>query len=370
MFVESPNLDGGCQGKSLENVLCNSTAFGVLTVDAEGKITAVTSEAERALHRPGSKEPLRLQDLPAPLQVIIQDVQRTGQAVTNRQIVFPSAGSVARTTTVNAVLSSLAQHAGVVVTLKSDSSSAELERTLRHLDRLASIGTFSASMTHEIKNAFVAVRTFVELLLEKNPDAELAGVVRREISRVDSIVSHMLKFAAPARPAFNNIHLHELLEHSLRLVEHGTENKLISFHREFMSLPDAFFGDDHQLEQAFVNLLFNAVEAMPAEGALTVSTDLVSNNNGGELREAIPSDEFLRITISDTGVGIAPEKLDHIFEPFFTTKPNGTGLGLAVTRRIIREHHGSINVESSLNQGARFVVLLPARSLPKRDDAR
>jgi signal transduction histidine kinase len=105
------------------------------------------------------------------------------------------------------------------------------------------------------------------------------------------------------------------------------------------------------------------VEAMPAEGSLTVSTDLVSNQNPGELREG-DADKLVRIRISDTGIGIAPEKLNRIFEPFFTTKPTGTGLGLAVTRRIIREHKGTIQVASAPDQGTQFIVLLPAGSKP------
>jgi signal transduction histidine kinase len=363
MLIESPNLEGGYEGKNFEDVLRSNTACGILTIDANGTITALTPEAQRVLNLPEGREPLLLQDLPASLQAIIREVQRSGQPAANRQIALRSLAASPTTAVVNVTPSSLAKPASVVVMLKSDASLAKLEHNLRRLDRLASIGTVSASMAHEIKNAFVAVRTFVDLLLEKNPDADLAGVVRREISRVDSIVSHMLKFAAPAQPTFAEIRLHELLEHSLRLVEHGTDNKLISFHREFAASPDAFVGDDHQLEQAFVNLLFNAVEAMPAEGSLTVSTDLVSNQNPGELREG-DADKLVRIRISDTGIGIAPEKLNRIFEPFFTTKPTGTGLGLAVTRRIIREHKGTIQVASAPDQGTQFIVLLPAGSKP------
>ena len=361
MLTDTQHLPTHSRRTDLESLLRASAAGGILAIDNEGRITAITAEAERLLNLPSGKT-LLLQNLPAPLRTLIQEVQRTGQTALHREIDLPLADSDSRHLVVDITPSTLTKPVSIVVVLKSDPSLINLEHNLRRLDRLASIGTVSASMAHEIKNAFVAVKTFVDLLLEKNPDADLAGVVRREIGRVDSIVSHMLKFAAPAPPTFGRIQLHELLEHSLRLVEHGTENKSISFRREFGATPDAFVGDDHQLEQAFVNLLFNAVEAMPAEGSLTVSTELVASATGNELREDGGSRRMLRIRITDTGIGIAPEKLSQIFEPFFTNKPSGTGLGLAVTQRIIREHKGTIHVESTPRQGTQFVVLLPTDS--------
>jgi signal transduction histidine kinase len=177
---------------------------------------------------------------------------------------------------------------------------------------------------------------------------------------VDTIVAQMLKFSAPAHPAFLPVRLHEILDHSLRLAQHRAGGKIVSFQREFNASPDFFSGDDHQLEQAFVNLLINGVEAIGGEGCVTVCTDLVDEDNSSvRLREG-SSPRFLRLKFSDTGAGIEPGNLHRIFEPFFTTKHGGTGLGLAVTRRIIEEHNGSIWVESRQGQGTTFTVLLPA----------
>jgi signal transduction histidine kinase len=134
---------------------------------------------------------------------------------------------------------------------------------------------------------------------------------------------------------------------------------VITFQREFQALPDFFNGDDHQLEQAFLNLLINGVEAMGAEGCLTIRTELVAGGHDSvQLREGSGA-RFLRVKFCDTGGGIEPENLERIFEPFFTTKDGGTGLGLAVTRRIVEEHNGTIRVESQAGQGTTFTVLLP-----------
>jgi signal transduction histidine kinase len=257
-------------------------------------------------------------------------------------------------------VSPIGQAAHVLVVFSDVSSIRKLEHHLQRLDRLASIGTLSASMAHEIKNALVPVKTFVGLILEKNPEAELAGTVRRELERVETLVSRMLKFAAPAKPALAPVRLHELLEHSLHLAQHRAEGKLISFHRQFNAPSDSCHGDDYQLEQAVLNLLLNAVEAMGPEGALTVRTDLVARDAQMQPQEGDQAQRFLRLDITDTGVGIPPEKLDSVFEPFFTTKPHGTGLGLAVTRRIIEEHNGLIRVKSQPGKGTTFTVFLPA----------
>jgi signal transduction histidine kinase len=224
------------------------------------------------------------------------------------------------------------------------------EQNLRRLDRLASLGLLSAGMAHEIKNGLTAIQTFIELLLQKGEDRELAEVVGRELKRIDSLVSQMLRFAAPGRNTFADVNVHILLNHSLRLVEHQISGKLISLKRDYKAAPDTVRGDEFQLQQAFMNLLFNAIEAMGTNGDLTVMTEIVQESNGARQ---------LQIKIRDTGVGISPENLGRLFEPFFTTKKNGTGLGLAISQRIVNEHGGNISVQSENNKGSTFSVLLP-----------
>jgi signal transduction histidine kinase len=363
MLTSSPtNAKPGHQGNSFENMLRHSVACGVLAVDPEGNIIALTPEAGRALHLSALQaQTLSIQTLPLPVQSIIREVQTAGRQITDRQIALYSKTSGMPTLMLTAMPVSHGKHGiSVILAFKDISLLETMEQNLRRLDRLASVGTLSASMAHEIKNALVAVKTFVDLIIEKNPDADLSGMVRRELGRVDSIIGHILKFAAPAQPTFLPVRLHEVLDHSLRLVQQRTESKLVSFSREFNASPDSFNGDDHQLEQAFVNLLFNAIEAIRLEGALTISTDLLPDDPHDQLREEGGASAMLRIKISDTGIGISPENMARIFEPFFTTKQNGTGLGLAVTRRIIEEHNGSVHVESEPGKGTTFIILVPA----------
>ena len=222
---------------------------------------------------------------------------------------------------------------------------------MQRLDRLANLGMLSAGMAHEIKNGMVAIKTFVDLLLEKNQDAELGEVVRHELQRINAITSQMLRIAAPGAANFKTVRVHNVLDHSLRLLQPQMSGKLVSLKKNYRAETDAVHGDDAQLQQVFMNLLLNALEAMGANGELTISTEMTDGENGGRA---------LKLQILDTGVGIAPENLARLFEPFFTTKKNGTGLGLAISQRIILEHRGSIRAQSENGKGSVFTLSLPA----------
>jgi signal transduction histidine kinase len=133
------------------------------------------------------------------------------------------------------------------------------------------------------------------------------------------------------------------------------EGRQVTFERKLEAQTDLLDGDAHQLEQAFVNLLLNGVEAINTSGTLAVTTELLPGEAG-----QLPK-RWMRIRVADSGGGITQENMSRLFEPFFTTKQNGTGLGLAVTRRIIEEHNGSIQVESQAGTGTTFTVMLPMK---------
>jgi signal transduction histidine kinase len=355
----SPNT--GRPGLNFEDLLQTSCACGVLSLDAAGGITFISPEAEKMLRGSAGNKSIPAVKLPAALQALIHETQTSGQTITDRKIILEPdrGGSPAISVT---VMPATAQEKNgkLMVLLKDFSSTKKLENSLRRLDRLASAGTLSAGMAHEIRNALVAIKTFVDLLLEKNQDDELAEIVSQEMLRMVSMVSQILKFAVPAQPIFATIAVHKLLERSLLLAQHRVEGRQIAFDRKFQAEKDVLDGDSHQLEQAFVNLLLNAVEAINVNGTLTVMTETIADG-GGQLREG-EAKRWMRIRISDTGAGIAQENMGRLFEPFFTTKQNGTGLGLAVTRRIIEEHNGTIQVESVSGQGTTFTLLLPMKA--------
>ncbi len=335
---------------SLATVLRGCLGAGVVFVAPSSRFITLTPEAAELLGLPqqGNGNPA-WDSLPAPLQERAAEALRAERPMLHQPVKIPSTSGQSLTLDVCAFPAGDGTGAGVVLLLANQNQLQQCEERLQRLDRLANLGTLAAGMAHEIKNALVAGRTFVELLLEKNPEAELTDVVRRELARIDAIVGRLLKFARPAQASFRNLRVHEILEHALRLLQPQLENRELKLDRQFGAAPDQVCGDEGELLQAFMNLLLNALEAMTPEGKLTVTTE---NTNAASIAQ-------VRITVSDTGMGIPPENLPHLFDPFFTTKPTGTGLGLAVTKRIIEEHHGSLGVLSQPGQGTSFAVTLP-----------
>ena len=355
MANASSNL--GRPGLNFEDLLQASCACGVLSLDPGGAVTFVSPEAEKILRlASGEKSP----KLPATLQALVLESQATGQPINDRKIVLDPDRGRSPAVSVSVLPAAAREKNGkVIILLKDFSSTKKLEHSLRRLDRLASAGTLSAGMAHEIRNALVAIKTFVDLLLEKNQKDELAEIVSHEMDRMVAMVGQILKFAVPAQPIFAAVSVHKILDRTLLLAQHRVEGRLITFERKLQAEKDVLDGDQHQLEQAFVNLLLNGVEAINANGSLSVSTELIADDQP-QLREG-DARRWMRIRVSDTGGGITQGNMAHLFEPFFTTKQNGTGLGLAVTRRIIEEHNGTIQVESHAGQGTTFTVMLPMK---------
>jgi two-component system sensor histidine kinase HydH len=352
------NTADAVESLNLAPALRDCLSPGLLLINQRGQILTFTPEAARFVASP-QDQLTQLSQLPKALQEAIRKVF-TIQTAIALDLIVSRDGKRSAHFHVNVTPLQSADPLQALVVLNDVTGFRELEQTVTRLDRLATIGTLSASMAHEIKNALVAVKTFVDLLLEKNKDAELATIVGREMNRVNSIVRQLLKFASPTVPTHATVRLHDVLEHSLRMVQHQLDGKLISINRSFNAAPDAVQGDDCQLEQVFVNLFLNAIEATGDNGTLTVATELVAKPPHDSALAQPPEPPHVRVIVADTGVGIEPDHIERMFEPFFTTKANGTGLGLPITKRIVQEHNGLITVQSEPKKGTTFSILLPA----------
>jgi len=326
---------------------------GIMSLDRQNRLSLLTDAAAQFLTTQPGKRFSNLESLPQPIQKIVAKVRASRRAKTDLQTKMPD-GKIFQ---VSVLPMGLRKNDSSVAIIVQDLTSERMfEQSLRHNERLASLGMLSAGMAHEIKNTLVVGKTFFDLLLEKHQDAELVELARRELARIDSLVSQMLRFTGRSKPDFGQLHVHDLLDHSLRLVDYQLKGKSIQLDRSYAALSDLVRGDDCQLEQVFVNLLLNAVDALGPHGRLTVTTRAL--NPPPRSRSA--SQPQLCVTIQDNGVGISPENIGNLFGPFFTTKNGGTGLGLSITRRIIEDHGGSIAVESKPDEGAAFQILLPS----------
>ena len=359
---QSHEIEATVEGLSFAKVLHDCLTPGVVLIDGKKSVVSFNDQARKILGlRPDQVPSPALGALPAALRAMVQAAFGSGQSPPARQVTIETGSPETATVHASAMrLQAGRKNSGVVLVLHDLTAVRQVEAHIQQLDRLASIGTLAAGMAHEIKNALVAGKTFVDLLLEKNQDAELVEVVRREMARIDAIVSRMRSFAGSTRAAFREVRLHETLEHSLRLVQPQIEAKLVSLNRSFRASPDVLEGDDYQLQQAFVNLFLNALEAMGPNGTLSVSTDILYPGAVAATPPKAAGRPQFQLLITDSGIGIAPENMERLFQPFFTTKPNGTGLGLLITRRIIQEHRGAITVQSEPDKGTTFRIILPA----------
>jgi two-component system sensor histidine kinase HydH len=347
-------LDVGSPADNLPELLERCHMAGLIVVNQDFSLATVSADARAILDLGDTKRGFG--DLPAPLQAFLRKGFSSKDTSVHLQIGSSSNPTGCRTlrVCVTPILDTNDRAQSIVAVIQDLTPARQLEQNLRQMDRLASIGTLSASMAHEVKNALVAIKTFVDLLISQNQDAKLAEIVNREMNRINSIVSQMLRFGGPARPKMGTIHIHQVVEQSLNLVQHHLEGRKIKLERSLEAAPDTVRGDTYQLEQAFINLLFNALDAMGADGSLHVATRVCPPD-----RVSGSTAPVLQITIKDDGIGIPPENLSRLFEPFFTTKANGTGLGLPITRRIIEEHRGTITVSSQPHQGTLFTITLP-----------
>jgi two-component system NtrC family sensor kinase len=236
---------------------------------------------------------------------------------------------------------------------------ADLQKLIQE-DRMISLGKLVASSVHEINNPIQGLLTFSRLmentLAEGKPTKrslqefkDHLSLMSSELERIGKIVSGLLSFARQSEPGWNYLDVNELLDQVVHLTHHKMDIQNIHLESRFTDARLMIHGDLHQLQQCFLNLVFNAIEAMPNGGLLSV-TSALDDSSG-----------TVSVEIRDTGCGIRPEHLDHIFDPFFTTKEagKGTGLGLSIVHGIVKAHHGDIQVESRLGEGTAFVLFFP-----------
>ncbi|RKY14098.1 MAG: hypothetical protein DRP82_04525 [Planctomycetota bacterium] len=229
----------------------------------------------------------------------------------------------------------------------------EAHRRLIEQERLAAINLLLASLTHEIKNPLASAYSLVQLLqegMEATPDT--LERISRGLKRAKDLVERLLKYSKPSKPRKVVVEAKELLEEPASLVESECRSRKIKLVRRYQE-NIYVLANKRQMSDVFMNLMMNAIDAMPQGGTLTVAA------------EAAP-EGMVCFRICDTGCGIPEDKLPHIFEPFFTTKKKGTGLGLYNCYNTTKQHNGRVEVDSKVGEGTEFRIYLPAAEGKKR----
>jgi PAS domain S-box-containing protein len=227
----------------------------------------------------------------------------------------------------------------------------KIEQYSIQAEKMFSLGQLSSGIAHEIRNPLFALSNNLEYLKQEYSDSEkfkeIYAEVRDGIDRIHRIVAAVLDYAKPHKPDFRPVSITEVIEKCLMLVKKRCEHASITITTDFCDTGEPIEADAHQLEQIFLNIIMNSIQALDGRGIVTITTQSV--------------DGHLEITIQDTGKGIPPEEIPRIFDPFYSKSPNGTGLGLAIVQRILDQHQAICRVESQVGVGATFTIQLPYR---------
>ena len=251
--------------------------------------------------------------------------------------------------------------AGLVVILKDVSERRDHQERMQRTGRLADIGQLAAGIAHEINTPLASISLRAESLMKSAQDPQLLAVesfknfprylktIDEEIFRCKRIIGALLDFSRSRRPEVRDTDLNQLAEKAADLVGHQIKLKQVTLELALEPALPPVTADDGQMREALLSLLMNALDATAAGGKITVSTARAEGN-------------MVTVSVSDTGMGIAPENLDKVFTPFFTTKPvgQGTGLGLSACHGIVTAHGGEMRVEREIGRGTRMTMLLPA----------
>jgi PAS domain S-box-containing protein len=247
-----------------------------------------------------------------------------------------------------------AEHAGHAMILRDITESRRSAQQTIESERLNALTLLAAGVAHEIGNPLNSLHIHLQLMERKVRELEGPAredlqesieIARSEISRLDSIVTQFLRAIRPSKPQLHRENINTIVEEAVRFFSPEIEARDIVVEQELRSDLPLLELDREQMKQAFYNVIKNSFEAMKRHGVLRIRTDR--------------DDTHVLVTFTDTGNGISAENLSRVFEPYFTTKPSGTGLGLLIVRRIVREHGGELSVESSEGKGLTLAIRLP-----------
>jgi len=235
----------------------------------------------------------------------------------------------------------------------------ESQRQLSQSEKLAAVGEVTAAMAHQIGTPLNSISGYIQLMLQdgnlKSKDQDRLKIIESQLDRLADSVKNLLSSTRQPKPQLRTLHVNELLQELIHLSEPWFLARRVSVSSQLSPNLPPILGDSTHLQTLFLNLITNALDAMPGGGVLTIRTQ--------QIPPPLPSKDgrWLEISIADTGIGITNESKKRIFDPFFTTKKvgEGTGLGLAICEKIVKEHSGKIEVESEVGKGSTFFISIP-----------
>lgn len=341
--------------RSHRDALLLSSPNGIITVDEKGQIILFNPAAASLT---GIDQTTALDHnyievgFSPSLQTLIQTLVNQEETVLAKESLYtrPDGTSLAMAVTGSRMFDTQNQLIGALLVLIDLREKRLLEEQVLRASRLAALGELASGVAHEIRNPLTSVKGYTQLLDEELPPGdekhEYTSVIEKEVNRLDRIVQELLAFARPSASYFQPVDLNAVIEETLILIDNRAFREHIVLSKDFGQniIVEA---DREQIKQILLNLFLNAIQAIPGQGTIHLSTR--RNDNSAFIR------------IADSGSGISTEHMDNLFNPFFTTKEKGTGLGLAIVHQLVELHHGQIQVHSTPERGTAFEIHLPQR---------
>lgn len=289
-------------------------------------------------------------DEPSNLSFILENVKKFGKYETETVLVTKAKETIPTILVVHQFLDSEGKHSGYIFIAKDITERKKLEYQIFQAEKLAALGQLSAGIAHDINNPLFVISGRLEMLKDEQLPQNIRdslNLIGNQAERIRSLVDKILKFSRKTTPTFEPVAINDAIELVLPLIYYNNlPLAKIEIKKTFEKDMPKIKGDLQQLQEVFLNLFINACQSMPNGGVLKITTSKFQNL-------------YAVIKISDTGIGIPEHHFKNIFMPFFSTKSNGTGLGLSICHNIIKNHKGSIELESQVNQGTTFTIKLP-----------
>ncbi len=338
-----------------ENII-ESLTVGVAVLDQKGEIIGWNRVLEGIFSK--SKHQVlgqKLQDVLGPknaLSIFPTDTQQDFRLLSEITLEMPGGEKKIFDIAKTPLLDNMMMPYGTIIVFEDITEKIHLQQQLMTSEKLASIGLLSAGVAHEINTPLTGISSYIQMLQKKLSDTHYTQILEKievQTERVSKIIKNLLNFARnPADTAFHRVNIIDGLHEIISLIDYKLKAMNITLELDLQPVK-LIWGQSERLQQVFINIILNAIDAMPRGGTLKIETAETQNE--------------VMIKIADTGTGIKKQHLPHIFDPFFTTKGigKGTGLGLSISYAIIKEHEGRITVESEVGKGSSFAIFIPVK---------
>lgn len=339
--------------QTLNDLIIENAAEGVIAIDRRGDVTTMNPAAEAitgyTLHELVGRPYATLfadRHFASP----VLDTLAHGTTHLAQEVSFPAHDrTIELSVTTSRIHNANGELIGALVIFSDLTARKESQRRLAQTERLATLGELMAGVAHEVRNPLTAIRGYVQIIRQQitlPAHHEYLSIVLNEIDSINKVIQQLLDFSRPRHSQWQRVQLNALIEETLILVQTAGIQARITFHTDCDATLPAIIADRELLKQVILNMLINAVQAIDARGTIRIRSWQYTATQ-------------LALTIADSGCGIALPLQKKIFDPFFTTKVSGTGLGLALSQRIINAHRGDIHVASRPGHGATFTLILP-----------